>query len=120
MAEHYAIAIDIGTSGIRAQSYNLTTHKTISTAITLRHPLPGANVVDHLHFALNIGRETAPNILITTINRVIANLNIDLNKVKEQQKLHPEAPILEVVDGQQRVVTDCLFRYGYISCGKML
>ena len=45
MAEHYAIAIDIGTSGIRAQSYNLTTHKTISTAITLRHPLPGANVV---------------------------------------------------------------------------
>lgn len=46
MAEHYAIAIDIGTSGIRAQSYNLTTHKTISTAITLRHPLPGANVVD--------------------------------------------------------------------------
>ena len=55
MAEHYAIAIDIGTSGIRAQSYNLTTHKTISTAITLRHPLPGANVVDHLHFALNIG-----------------------------------------------------------------
>ena len=69
MAEHYAIAIDIGTSGIRAQSYNLTTHKTISTAITLRHPLPGANVVDHLHFALNIGRETAHNILITTINR---------------------------------------------------
>lgn len=82
MAEHYAIAIDIGTSGIRAQSYNLTTHKTISTAITLRHPLPGANVVDHLHFALNIGRETAHNILITTINRVIANLNIDLNKVE--------------------------------------
>ena len=76
MAEHYAIAIDIGTSGIRAQSYNLTTHKTISTAITLRHPLPGANVVDHLHFALNIGLETAHNILITTINRVIANLNI--------------------------------------------
>ena len=82
MAEHYAIAIDIGTSGIRAQNYNLTTHKTISTAITLRHPLPGANVVDHLHFALNIGRETAHNILITTINRVIANLNIDLNKVE--------------------------------------
>lgn len=82
MAEQYAIAIDIGTSGIRAQSYNLTTGKTISTAITLRHPLPGANVVDHLHFALNIGRETAHNILITTINRVIANLDIDLNKVE--------------------------------------
>ena len=82
MVEHYAIAIDIGTSGIRAQSYDLTTNKTISTAITLRHPLPGANVVDHLHFALKIGRETAHNILIECINKVIANLNIDLKKVE--------------------------------------
>ena len=98
MAEHYAIAIDIGTIGIRAQSYNLTTHKTISTAITLRHPLPGANVVDHLHFALNIGRETAHNILITTINRVIANLNIDLNKaidiIKENIPNHKDNEII--------------------------
>ena len=31
MAEHTGIAIDIGTSGIRAQSYDLTTKKTIST-----------------------------------------------------------------------------------------
>ena len=54
MAEHTGIAIDIGTSGIRAQSYDLTTKKTISTAITLRHPLPGANVIDHLHFAIDI------------------------------------------------------------------
>lgn len=58
----------------------------------------------------------ASNVDITLIT---TNGNIDLNKVKEQQKLHPEAPILEVVDGQQRVVTDCLFRYGYISCGKI-
>ena len=58
----------------------------------------------------------ASNVDITLIT---TNGNIDLNKVKEQQKLHPESPILEVVDGQQRVVTDCLFRYGYISCGKI-
>lgn len=53
------------------------------------------------------------------ISLITTNGNIDLNKVKEQQKLHPESPILEVVDGQQRVVTDCLFRYGHISCGKI-
>lgn len=81
MEKKYAIAIDIGTSGIRAQSYNLTTNKTISTAITLRHPLPGANVIDHLHFALKIGRETAHDILIKTINQIINNLDIDLEKV---------------------------------------
>ncbi len=81
MVEHYAIAIDIGTSGIRAQSYDLTTAKTISTAITLRHPLPGANVVDHLHFALKIGRKSANKILIETINSVIHSLDIDLTKV---------------------------------------
>ena len=82
MSEKYAIAIDIGTSGIRAQSYDLSTNKTISTAITLRHPLPGANVVDHLHFALKIGRESANKIIIETINTIISKLNIDLTKVE--------------------------------------
>ena len=82
MVENYAIAIDIGTSGIRAQSYDLTTNKTISTAITLRHPLPGANVVDHLHFALKVSQESANRLLIESINKVLANLDIDLKKVK--------------------------------------
>ena len=66
MKNEYAIAIDIGTSGIRAQSYDLTNKKTISTAITLRHPLPGANVVDHLHFALEVGNDEADAIAIGT------------------------------------------------------
>ena len=60
MAEHYAIAIDIGTSGIRAQSYNLTTHKTISTAITLRHPLPGANVVESSSLCIKYRSRNCP------------------------------------------------------------
>ena len=46
MNDRYAIAIDIGTSGIRAQVLDIASLKVISTAITLRHPLPGANVVD--------------------------------------------------------------------------
>ena len=76
MTSEYAIAIDIGTSGIRAQSYDLTNGKTISTAITLRHPLPGANVVDHLHFALEVGRDKAHKLLINAINKVIDNLEV--------------------------------------------
>ena len=75
MNTEYGIAIDIGTSGIRAQSYDLDSQKTISTAITLRHPLPGANVVDHLHFALEFGVEKANNLLINAIVKVIKNLN---------------------------------------------
>src|SRR5665648_225072 len=82
MNEKYAIALDIGTSGIRAQAHNLETSKVISTAITLRHPLPGANVVDHLHFAIEVGRETAHKLLVETINDVINNLGIDLENVE--------------------------------------
>ena len=74
MKNDYAIAVDIGTSGIRAQSYDLNTNKTISTVITLRHPLPGANVVDHLHFAMEIGLNKAHDMLINAINKVIDNL----------------------------------------------
>lgn len=76
MNNEYAIAVDIGTSGIRAQSYDLTNGQTISTAITLRHPLPGANVVDHLHFALEVGRDRANELLISAINKVIGSLEV--------------------------------------------
>ncbi|WP_414470057.1 methylamine methyltransferase corrinoid protein reductive activase [Methanobacterium sp. ACI-7] len=82
MSEEYAIAIDIGTSGIRAQALDLKSKKVISTAITLRHPLPGANVVDHLHFAITVGRETAHQLLMEAINSVIKNLTIELKNVK--------------------------------------
>ena len=82
MGEDYAIAVDIGTSGIRAQALDINSSNVISTVITLRHPLPGANVVDHLHFALKVGVETAHNLLIEAINKVIADLGIDTGKVK--------------------------------------
>ena len=83
MAEHTGIAIDIGTSGIRAQSYDLTTEKTISTAITLRHPLPGANVIDHLHFAIDVGQNQAHNLLINAINKVISEQSDSFFELKE-------------------------------------
>ena len=82
MNESYGIALDIGTSGIRAQALDLKTSNVVSTAITLRHPLAGANVVDHLHFAIEVGRDTAHNLLMGTINDVIESLDINLENVE--------------------------------------
>ena len=50
------IAFDIGTSGFRVQLVDLDTKKVLRTAITLRHPLPGANVMDHLNLLLKLAK----------------------------------------------------------------
>ena len=72
------IALDLGTSGFRGQSIDLEQKgKILSTAITSRHPLPGANVIDHLHFALEAGLATAHDVMIDAVNQVIANLRVD-------------------------------------------
>lgn len=76
------IAIDFGTSGFRAQAIDLDQGGTIlSTAVTSRHPLPGANVIDHLHFALEVGLDFAHELVINAANRVIDNLRIEKSQV---------------------------------------
>lgn len=82
MKPSLAIAVDIGTSGIRAQAIDLSTARIRSTVITLHHPLPGSNVMDHLHFALEIGLDTARAILIEALNTVIETLHIPLDQVQ--------------------------------------
>jgi methylamine methyltransferase corrinoid protein reductive activase len=77
-----AIAFDLGTSGFRAQALDLFSGETLSTAMTTRHPLPGANVIDHLHFALDIGVEPTQNLVLEAVNRVLAQLRVPLNKVE--------------------------------------
>ena len=81
MAEEYAIAMDIGTSGLRAQAINLEDNTTISTTVTLRHPIPGANVMDHLHFAVNVGLEQAHQLIMEAANKVVDQLGVDKSKV---------------------------------------
>ena len=76
-----AIAMDLGTSGFRAQALDLNTRKIISTAITTRHPLPGANVIDHLHFALEMGVVVAGSIMIEAINKVLGRLEVPLDRI---------------------------------------
>ncbi len=78
------IALDLGTSGFRGQAIDLSgksTNRIISTAISTRHPLPGANVIDHLHYALEVGLENAHHVVITAINRIIDNLKIDKKEI---------------------------------------
>lgn len=81
MSEEYAIAMDIGTSGIRAQAIDIEDNSTIATTVTLRHPLPGANVMDHLHFAVNVGREPAHQLMMEAVNKVVDQLGIDKSKI---------------------------------------
>ncbi len=77
-----AIAMDLGTSGFRGQAIDLDQGgRIISTAVTTRHPLPGANVIDHLHFALEAGVHSAHMVATSAVNRVIDALKIDKNQV---------------------------------------
>jgi methylamine methyltransferase corrinoid protein reductive activase len=71
-----AVAIDLGTSGFRAQALEIPRGTIISTVITTSHPLPGANVIDHLHFALEIGIETARDLVLQAINKMLSRLQV--------------------------------------------
>jgi methylamine methyltransferase corrinoid protein reductive activase len=76
------IALDLGTSGFRGQAIDLDQNgKILSTAVTTRHPLPGANVIDHLHFALEVGLNYAHDVIIRAVNRVIDDLRIEKDQV---------------------------------------
>jgi methylamine methyltransferase corrinoid activation protein len=77
-----AIGLDIGTSGIRTQAIELETKKVLSTAITLRHPLPGSNVIDHLDFCLNNGRGVGHDIVVRAVDSVIRSLDVEPGQVE--------------------------------------
>jgi len=76
------IALDLGTSGFRGQALDLNQNGLIiSTAVTCRHPIPGTNVMDHLHFAIELGLNRAHTLIIDAVNTVINNLRIDIDQV---------------------------------------
>jgi methylamine methyltransferase corrinoid activation protein len=79
---NYGISLDIGTSGIRSHAVDLSDGSIYSTSVTDSHPLPGANIMDHLTFCINVGTDIAHNIIIDTVNKVIRTLDIDLKKVE--------------------------------------
>jgi methylamine methyltransferase corrinoid activation protein len=76
------IGVDLGTSGYRTQAIDETKKEIVSTAIALRNPLPGDNLLDHLHFAVESGMPIANRIVIETVNEMIRALDVDLKEVE--------------------------------------
>jgi methylamine methyltransferase corrinoid activation protein len=78
----YGIALDLGTSGFRAQLVDLETKETLKTVITMGHPLPGGNVMDHLDFAITTGEDVAKAVIVETVRRMFQRFDADLSKVE--------------------------------------
>jgi len=82
LSETFGISLDLGTSGTRAHALDLKSGKILSTAITVRHPVPGMNVMDHLTFCIEVDRDLASRLMVDTVNRLVKMLGIDLKKVE--------------------------------------
>lgn len=80
---NFGVAIDLGTSGFRAQKINLDNEEILKTVVTMRNPLPGANVMDHMDFAINYGLEKAHKLVINTIHTIIKELEIEPINLKK-------------------------------------
>ncbi len=75
------VAIDLGTSGFRAQKIDLESGEIKKTVITLRNPLPGANVMDHLDFAIHYGLDKAHGLSATAVKNILAELGVNLAEI---------------------------------------
>jgi len=75
----YGIALDLGTSGFRSHLVDLDRNaKILSTAVTVRHPLPGANIMDHLHFWMSSGSDIGHRIIMQTVTDLISLYGSDI------------------------------------------
>lgn len=71
------VAIDLGTSGFRAQKVDLESGEIRKTVITMRNPIPGANVMDHLDFAVHYGQDLAHGLMINAFRNILNELGVD-------------------------------------------
>jgi uncharacterized 2Fe-2S/4Fe-4S cluster protein (DUF4445 family) len=78
----YGVAVDLGTSGYRAQKIDLDTEEIRRTAITLRNPLPGANVMNHVDFAIQYGQDLAHGLSINAVTNLIQALDVERGEVE--------------------------------------
>jgi len=78
----YGIALDVGTSGFRTHLVDYSKGgRIVSTAITMRHPLPGANIMDHLHFWMENGAEVGHRIITETVDKLISMHGVDPKEI---------------------------------------
>ncbi|HWQ45026.1 MAG TPA: methylamine methyltransferase corrinoid protein reductive activase [Methanosarcina barkeri] len=78
----YGVAIDLGTSGYRAQKIDLDTGEIKRTVITLRNPLPGANVMDHMDFAIHYGQDLAHGLSVNAVKNLFETLGVEREELK--------------------------------------
>ncbi|HEY3421180.1 MAG TPA: methylamine methyltransferase corrinoid protein reductive activase [Methanomassiliicoccales archaeon] len=79
----FGIALDLGTSGYRTHLVDLSRNgKIVSTAITMRHPLPGANIMDHLHFWIENGSEIGHKIITDSVDELIEMHSAEPNEIE--------------------------------------
>ncbi|MDG6244666.1 MAG: methylamine methyltransferase corrinoid protein reductive activase [Methanolobus sp.] len=78
----YVISLDLGTSGFRSQLIDLEKKETVKTVITMGHPLPGGNVMDHLDFAINTGADVAHKLIIETVKEILRKLDVNPQEIK--------------------------------------
>jgi methylamine methyltransferase corrinoid protein reductive activase len=79
----YGIALDVGTSGFRAQLIDLKTKEVVKTSMTMKHPLPGGNVTDHLDFAISAGEDIAHRIIVDAVGKMIERFNVDPSQIRK-------------------------------------
>ena len=77
----YVISLDLGTSGFRSQLIDLENKDTIKTVVTMGHPLPGGNVMDHLDFAIDTGTDVAHGIIIETVREILQKYDVEPEKI---------------------------------------
>ncbi len=78
----YVISLDLGTSGFRSQLIDLEKKETIKTVVTMGHPLPGGNVMDHLDFAIDTGTDVAHGIIIETVKKILQKFDVEPEKIE--------------------------------------
>ncbi len=78
----YVIALDLGTSGFRSQLIDLEKQETVKTVITMGHPLPGGNVMDHLDFAITTGADVAHRLMIETVREILEKFDVEPEKIQ--------------------------------------
>ncbi|MBP1909570.1 methylamine methyltransferase corrinoid protein reductive activase [Methanolobus bombayensis] len=78
----YVISLDLGTSGFRSQLIDLEKNETVKTVITMGHPLPGGNVMDHLDFAISTGTDVAHGLIIETVKEILDKFDVEPEKIQ--------------------------------------
>ncbi|HET8685482.1 MAG TPA: methylamine methyltransferase corrinoid protein reductive activase [Methanosarcina sp.] len=78
----YGVAVDLGTSGYRAQKIDLDTKEIRRTVMTLRNPIPGANVMDHMDFAIHYGQDLVHGLSINAVKNLIKALGVKTEELK--------------------------------------